>query len=80
MMSLWGMCPRGVVREYDPPSWYYGTQTAQSSTAELKRRLLKSVAGVNRGLSCREAELRDILALVEQLEVRDSRHDIKSPT
>lgn len=56
--------------------WYHGTQTAQTSTGELKRKLLKSVAGVNRGLSCREAEMTDILELVEQLEVRCDRHDV----
>lgn len=46
-----------------------GLKAPQSSLAELKGQLLKSAAGVNRGLSCREGERREIVSIVEQLEV-----------
>lgn len=44
-------------------------QISRSPLPELKERLLKSVAGINRGLTSREAEQKDIVALVEELEV-----------
>lgn len=40
------------------------------SVADLKARLLRASAGVNRGLSCREGEQEEILEIVKELEVR----------
>lgn len=37
--------------------------------AELKGRLLKGAAGVNRGLNCREGEQKEFIDIIEQLEV-----------
>lgn len=37
---------------------------------DLKARLLRASAGVNRGLSCREGEQEEIFQIVEDLEVR----------
>lgn len=41
------------------------------SVAELKARLFRASAGVNRGLSCREGEKEEIEDIVEELEVRN---------
>lgn len=45
-------------------------KTVWQSVADLKARLLRASAGVNRGLSCREGEQEEILEIVEDLEVR----------
>lgn len=37
--------------------------------ADLKGRLLKGAAGVNRGLNCREEEQEEFIDIIEQLEV-----------
>lgn len=42
---------------------------ALESVAELKGRLLKGAAGVNRGLNCREGEQKEFIDIIEQLEV-----------
>lgn len=39
------------------------------SVAELKGRLLKRAAGVNRGLNCREEEQKEFVDIIERLEV-----------
>eukprot|EP00904_Undaria_pinnatifida_P009657 jgi/Undpi1/5821/HiC_scaffold_2.g01095.m1 len=44
---------------------------AMESVAELKGRLLKRAAGVNRGLNCREEEQKEFVDIIERLEAQN---------
>lgn len=50
-------------------TWHPPSRVALQSVADLKARLFRASAGVNRGLSCREGEKEEIEGIVEELEV-----------